>query len=109
MATDFFLCSYYNPSSRRHSAAHDPAAHETFNPADRDRMVELIPTLSVPAIHYKILAAGRTAPREAFAFAASKMRPCDAACVGMFAGDNLDMPADNARMFAAALLDRGLR
>ena len=47
-------------------------------------MTDLIQKLSKPVVHYKIMAAGRNTPKEAFAFAASKMRANDAVCVGIY-------------------------
>ena len=47
-------------------------------------MTELVQTLSKPVIHYKVLAAGRNAPQEAFAVAAKSMRRGDAVCVGVY-------------------------
>ncbi|HOX37748.1 MAG TPA: hypothetical protein PL033_07150 [Candidatus Brocadiia bacterium] len=81
---DFYMCCYYNPSSRASKADHDPDAKEWFRDEDREVMTRLIAKLSRPAIHYKIMAAGRNRPSEAFAYAAKRMRAGDAVCVGVF-------------------------
>ena len=54
-------------------------------------MVEVISRLKRPAIHYKIMAAGRNNPEEAFAFAKKHMRSGDAVCVGIYDEDDQDM------------------
>jgi len=81
---DYYMCSYYNSMRRDQNPEHVHGAKEWFWPQDRETMAELIQTLSKPAVHYKILAAGRNDPAEAFAFAARAMRPGDAVCVGIY-------------------------
>ncbi len=96
---DFYMVSYYNPSPRDLTPLHDPAASERYTGEDRDERVAIIPTLSRPAIHYKILAAGRTPAEEAFAFAAAHMRPQDAVCVGIYNRENPHMLRDDVALF----------
>ena len=60
-------------------------------------MTDLIPQLSRPVIHYKIMAAGRNDPAEAFAFAASKMRANDAVCVGIYQKDRPEILREDVR------------
>ena len=81
---DYYMCSYYNSMHRDTNPAHVHGASEWFWPEDRKIMTDLVQRLSKPAIHYKILAAGRNDPAEAFAFAAKAMRPQDAVCVGVY-------------------------
>jgi len=100
---DFYMCSYYHPTPRENSAGHDACYEEIFDDADRDRMVARIATLQQPVIHYKILAAGRKTPEEAFAFATRQLRPLDAVCVGIFDRDNSDMLAEDLRLLQAGL------
>jgi hypothetical protein len=95
---DFYMVSYYNPSPQQDAPHHDVAAAEQFLTEDRDARVAMIQRLSRPAIHYKVLAAGRTPAREAMAYAARHMRPIDAVCVGVFTKDNPDMLAEDARL-----------
>jgi hypothetical protein len=66
-------------------------------------MVQLIQRLRRPAIHYKIMAAGRNEPDEAFAFAAAHMRPMDATCVGVHTKDNPDMVRENVERLSRCL------
>jgi hypothetical protein len=47
-------------------------------------MAAAIQPLPMPAIHYKVLAAGRNHPHDAFTYAARTMRRNDAVCVGFF-------------------------
>jgi hypothetical protein len=99
---DFYMCCYYWPTDRSRSAEQQAGQKEVYDDADRDRMVELIAGLGRPAIHYKILAAGRKEPKEAFAFAARHLRPQDAVCVGIYSGDKPDMLDEDLRLFLEA-------
>jgi hypothetical protein len=100
---DYYLCCYYNPSPRDQKADHVPGVTEYYLEEDRQAMTDLIPTLSKPVVHYKVLAAGRNDPATAFAFAASKMRPNDAVCVGIYPKDNPGMLAEDVRLLEDAL------
>lgn len=100
---DYYLCCYYNPTPRDENAAHVHGAVEQYLEVDRRKMTDLIPALSRPVIHYKIMAAGRNDPAQAFAFAASKMRENDAVCVGVYPKDKPDMLAEDARLLDASL------
>lgn len=100
---DFFMCSYYNPTSRDTNPSHVAGANEWFHDDDRDLMTDVIAGLNKPAVHYKVLAAGRNAPREAFSFVARHLRPQDAVCVGVFLKDDPGILADDV-----ALLDEYL-
>jgi len=106
---DFYMVSYYNPSPRQDVPHHDQAAAEQFLTEDRDARVAMIQRLSRPAIHYKVLAAGRTPAPEAMAYAASHMRPIDAVCVGIYTGDDPEMLAEDARLLLENLRAVGQR
>lgn len=99
---DFYMCSYYNAAHRDASAEKLSGQAEWFHDADREKMVQTIRGLSRPAIHYKVLAAGRNDPAEALAFAAKAMRPIDAVCVGVFTKHKPDMIAEDVRLFEQA-------
>lgn len=103
---DFYMCSYYNPSSRAQRADHVAGAQEWFDDGDRDIMVDLIRGLSRPAIHYKVLAAGRKEPADGLAFAARHMRPGDALCIGAYTGDKPGMLAEDLDILEQDLEDR---
>jgi hypothetical protein len=100
---DFYMTSYYNPSNRDRNAEHVSGAKEHFLTEDRDAMVRAIQHLSKPAIHYKIFAAGRTDPRQAFSFVAKHLRPQDAVCLGIYTKDNPDMIQEDLRLFEESL------
>jgi hypothetical protein len=100
---DYYLCCYYNPSPRDENAAHVPGAAEQYLEKDRQSMTDLIPNLSRPVVHYKIMAAGRNDPKEAFAFAASRMRANDAVCVGIYPKDNPAILREDVRLLEESL------
>lgn len=100
---DFHMCSYYNPSPRDKDAAHHPGQAEVYDPEDRARMVAILPTLKAPAIHYKIFAAGRNDPKEAFAFVSQHLRPQDAVCIGVYPKDKPEMIAEDLRLLEESL------
>lgn len=104
---DFFMTSYYNPSDRREGAEHIPDTEETWYPENREAMCALIQQLPAPAIHYKVMAAGRNDPREAFERVADAYRPGDAVCVGVHTKDNPNMIEEDAALFEDALGRRG--
>ncbi len=95
---DFYMCSYYNPIYRGDDARHRHGMDEKFREEDRRKMIETITCLSKPVIHYKILAAGRNDPEEAFKTTCSAMRPNDAVCVGIFGKDDPGMLAKDVRL-----------
>jgi hypothetical protein len=100
---DFYMTCYYNPSPRHDVPHHDPAAAEEYLEADREERVGVIAGLSRPAIHYKILAAGRLDPAEALSYATAHMRPQDAVCVGVYTQQKPDMLTEDARLFLNGL------
>lgn len=104
---DYYMCSYYNAAHRDKNAEHVSGMAEWFDDEDRRIMTDLIQTLSRPVIHYKVLAAGRKAPAEAFDFVARVLRPQDAVCVGVHTKDNGNMIAENVRLMEEALARHG--
>jgi hypothetical protein len=99
---DYYMCSYYNSASRDERAEHVSGMEEWFREEDRQVMTDLIQGLSRPVIHYKVMAAGRNNPEEAFAYVATVMRPGDAVCVGIYDKQNPGMLEQDIR-----LLERG--
>ena len=104
---DFQMCSYYNPASRKESAEIKPGTVEWFYDPDRQAMVDTVAALSRPAIHYKVLAAGRSEPEDAFAFVARHLRPADAVCVGIYNEHNPDMLRSDLALFERSLAAAG--
>jgi hypothetical protein len=96
---DYTMCSYYIPTVRDKQAEHVPGMEELFLEEDRQRMTDLIPRLSRPVIHYKVMAAGRNNPREAFEVVARTMRQGDVVCVGVFSKDDHDMLQQDVELF----------
>ena len=96
---DFYMCSYYNSAHRDQAAELRSGMAEWFNDADRDAMVSLIWRLSKPAIHYKIFAAGRKNPKDAFEFTACHLRPGDGVCIGVYQEHRPGIVAEDGRLF----------
>ncbi len=96
---DFQLCCYYDPSPRVDKPDHVPTDAEKFDPAHRDRMAGVIRSLKASAVHYKVLAAGRTPPRKAFQYVAGVIRPQDIVLVGMYLGDDPEMIEKDVALF----------
>jgi hypothetical protein len=88
ISVDYYMCSYYNPSNRELRPEHIHGAEETYLEEDRSAMLKMISSLSKPVIHYKVLAAGRNNPDDAFRVVAGAMRPSDMVCVGVSLGDD---------------------
>jgi hypothetical protein len=101
---DYYMCSYYNPTRRDKNPEHPHGAEERFAEEDRQRVVKLIAGLSRPAIHYKVLAAGRNDPAAAFAVVARALRPNDAVCVGVYTEMTPDMLQRDAQLFEQSLV-----
>ena len=100
---DFHMCSYFNPSNRDQNAAHQVGTVEVFDLADREQMVNTIAELRRPVIHYKIFAAGRIPPAEAFTFAVRHLRPTDAICVGIYPREKPDMLKEDLELLQKSL------
>jgi hypothetical protein len=104
---DYYMCSYYNSMHRDKNPSHVHGSPEWFRPEDRRIMADLIRTLSKPVIHYKIMAAGRNDPSEAFAFAARAMRPQDALCVGVYEENHPGMLREDVELLARSFAGAG--
>ncbi len=101
---DFYMCSYYNPIPRDKGAENLRPEQENYDPAARDQMAATIKGLSKPVIHYKVMAAGRNDPKEAFNYVARTMRSGDAVCVGVNTKHRPQEIEEDVR-----LLEEGLR
>jgi hypothetical protein len=104
---DFFMTSYYNPDDRTRQAHRNYGEEEYYGPEHREAMCALIQELPGPAIHYKVLAAGRHNPREAFDYVAEAYRPGDAVCVGIFTKEGRNMIQEDIDLLESALRVRG--
>jgi hypothetical protein len=100
---DYYMCCYYNPTDRSADPAHVAGSDEYYGLEDREAMTTLIAHLSRPAIHYKVLAAGRNDPAEAFGYVARHLRASDAVCVGVYTQNAPQMLADDVRLLSEAM------
>jgi len=100
---DFYMCSHYNPIPRVESPKYAQIAAEQYLERDREAMTEVIRGLKRPVIHYKIMAAGRNEPAEAFGYTARAMRENDAVCVGVYTEGKPGMVEENVRLLEEAL------
>jgi len=99
---DFYMCSYYNPASRDQGPHIPTGTTEWFKDRDRQIMVDTLAALSRPAIHYKVMAAGRNDPAEALSFVRRHLRPGDAVCVGIYDQTDPDMLRKDVELFERA-------
>jgi hypothetical protein len=106
---DYTMCSYYKSDRRDERAEHVSGMEEWFLDDDRRTMTALIQTLSRPAIHYKVMAAGRNDPADAFRHVAAALRPSDAVCIGVFTRDYPNMLRQNAELLQNALAEHTRR
>jgi len=100
---DYYMCSYYNSMRRDERPEHVAGSKEWFWPEDRATMISLVQGLSKPAIHYKVLAAGRNDPAEALEITAKAMRPGDACCIGIYPEAKPDMLSEDVRLLREGL------
>ena len=84
LPTDFYHQCFFQP--------------ENYSLDCRQKAIETIRKLDKPVVGYKVLAAGRIAPAEGFAFALKHLRPKDGMCVGVFPKDDPDQLAENSTL-----------
>ena len=60
---------------------------DSFKPVERDQAMETLRQLPKPVVAYKLMAAGRNKPNEAFEFVFRHLRTGDGICVGVFPKD----------------------
>jgi hypothetical protein len=101
------MTSYYNPDDRTRQSHRNYDVEEYYGDEHREAMCALIQELPAPAIHYKVLAAGRNDPREAFDYVAEAYRPGDAVCVGIFTKEGPTMIQEDVELLETALRSRG--
>ena len=71
---DFYMMAFYNLSKR----------NEEYLPEDREAACKIIKEVDRPVLAFKIMAAGRNEPREAFQYAYENIKPIDAVVIGVF-------------------------
>ncbi|MCM8810744.1 MAG: hypothetical protein NC917_03750 [Candidatus Omnitrophica bacterium] len=95
---DFYMCSYYNPISRKEKPEKDSLQEEKFSDKDRDKMIEVIRKIKKPVIHYKIFAAGRKDPEESINFLSKNAKENDMVCIGIYDEEKRDMIEENIKL-----------
>lgn len=71
---------------------------DTFRQADRDKSLATIAKMEKPVVAFKVLGAGRFAPKEAFPYVLRKLRPKDGMCVAVFPAKDPGQLKDNAAL-----------
>jgi len=99
---DFYMVCFYNVTGHKGDILRH-AQGEAYPREDREAAVAAMRRLDRPAIGYKIMAAGRNDPAEAFEFAFRSIKASDAVCVGMYPGRKRDMVRENVRLAAEAI------
>ena len=97
----YMVCSYNLTGRRGKIDVADP--DEKFHPDDPPAALACIQKLQKPCLAYKILAAGRRDPREAFADAFGGIKDTDAVVVGVFPKDQPTQIADDAKLVLEVL------
>lgn len=82
--TDFYYQCFFQAASGKYLMKH------------RDLAVAAIRQIDKPVVGYKVLAAGRLEPDQAFAFAFEHIRAKDGVCVGVYPPDKEGMIAQDA-------------
>jgi len=85
---DFYMLSFYNLSKRG----------EVYLPEDRERACRVIREVQKPFLAFKIMAAGRNDPVEAFEYAFKNIKPTDAVVVGVFTKYKPHMVKENVEL-----------
>ncbi len=85
------------PADFYHQCLYQP---ENYSDACRRKALATVAKLDKPVVAYKVLAAGRLAPRQAYAHVLKRLKPKDGLCVGMFPKGDADQVAENATLIA---------
>ncbi len=84
LPTDFYFQCFFKPGSYRDE--------------ERAKAVAAIRRIDKPVVGYKILAAGRRPPEQAFAYAFRHLRAKDGVCVGVYPPPKPDMIREDAAL-----------
>ena len=83
------------PSDFYHQCVYQP---ENYSRECWDQAMVTVSKLSKPVVAYKVLAAGRVAPAEAFPELWTRLKPKDGLCVGVFPKDQPAQVAENSTL-----------
>ena len=93
---DFYMACLYNIPGYMGKLSVEQ--HEKFKESDRKIALDAIKQIKKPCFAYKILAAGRKKPREAFKEVLENIKPIDGVTVGMFPPDAGDIVKEDAAL-----------
>lgn len=85
---DFYMLAFYNLSKRK----------EEYLPEDRAEACKVIKEVDKPFLAFKIMAAGRNEPNEAFQYTYENIKPKDAVVVGVFTKYQPNQVAEDAAL-----------
>jgi hypothetical protein len=103
---DFHMVCFYNLEGRRGNLVAEDE-YERFDDRDRDTAVETIRRIPTRCVGYKVLAAARRDPAQAFRFAFENMKPGDCINVGMYTKNDPDMITRNVELVTSILRELG--
>jgi len=83
------------PTDFYHQCLYQP---ENYSPKCLELALAAVAKLDKPVVAYKVLAAGRLLPRDAFPRLFGRLRPKDGLCVGVFPEDDPGQLIENARL-----------
>jgi len=93
LPTDFYHQCVYQPENYKHECW--------------EKAIATIRQLDKPVVAYKVLAAGRLAPKKAFAELLKQIKPKDGLCVGVFPKKNTNEIVENTTLISQLSQRRG--
>jgi hypothetical protein len=90
LGCEFYMCCFYLSESYKRG--------ELYLDEDRENMCATIRAIDKPCLAYKIMAAGRNDPEEAFSYAFANIKPTDAVVVGVYTKHHPDQVAENVAL-----------
>jgi len=90
LGCEFYMCCFYLSESYKRG--------ELYLDEDRDNMAATIRAIDKPCLAYKIMAAGRNDPEEAFSYAFANIKPSDAVVVGVYTKHHPEQVAEDVAL-----------
>jgi len=103
---EFYMMCFYNLPARS-SDLRLRSYDDKFQDEDRRKAVQTIKAVPKPCIGYKILAAGRNDPVEAFRFALTNIKDTDCVAVGFYTKHHPGQVQEDADIFLKVLRETG--